>query len=112
MTNDDPWLFWEFSRFVASEIGKPIPDSQIWTIPLGVACFFVKIMEWAIWIGTFGGKPSITTDMLKYTAEIRTFDITKAKQRLDYRPRVEMKEGIRQAIGWHTARSLEAERTS
>jgi sterol-4alpha-carboxylate 3-dehydrogenase (decarboxylating) len=107
MTNDDPWPFWEFSRFVAAEIGKPIPDSQIWTIPLGVVCFFVKIMEWVIWIGTFGGRPSITTEMLKYTAEIRTFDITKAKQRLGYRPCVEMKEGIRRGIAWHMARSTE-----
>jgi sterol-4alpha-carboxylate 3-dehydrogenase (decarboxylating) len=39
--------------------------------------------------------------MIKYTAEVRTFDITKAKIRLGYRPRVVMKEGIRRAIRWH-----------
>jgi sterol-4alpha-carboxylate 3-dehydrogenase (decarboxylating) len=101
MTNDDPWPFWSFSRFVAAEIGKPIADAEIWTIPLGVVCFFVTILEWVTWIGTFGGHPSITTNMLKYTAEVRTFDMTKAKKRLGYRPRVDMKEGIRRAVAWH-----------
>jgi sterol-4alpha-carboxylate 3-dehydrogenase (decarboxylating) len=82
MTNDDPWPFWNFTRFVASEIGKPIADSDIWTIPLGVVCFFVTILQWVTWFVTLGGQPSITVNMLKYTAEVRTFDMSKAKKRL------------------------------
>jgi len=103
ITNDEPWLFWDFSRFVAAEIGKPIADKENWVIPLGVVCFFVTILEWITWATTFGGRPSLTltTGMIKYTAEVRTFNITKAKIRLGYRPHVAMKEGIRRAIRWH-----------
>lgn len=103
MTNDDPWPFWNFTRFVASEISEPITDSKIWVIPLGVVCFFLTILEWFTWIVTFGGQLSITVNMLKYTAEVRTFDISKVKKRLGFRPRMDMKEGIRRAIAWHLA---------
>jgi len=112
MTNDDPWPFWEFSRFIASEIGKPTRDEDIWLIPVGVICFFAMIVEWVTWIFTFGGQPSVTSNMLRYTAQVRTFDMTKAKERLGYKPRVDMKEGIRRAIAWHIAHSSELKETS
>lgn len=105
MTNDEPWPFWEFSRFVASEVGKPIADKDVWIIPLAVACFFVGVYEWIVWAVTLGGQPSITTNMLKYTAEVRTFDITKAKERLGYKPTVGMEEGIKRAVEWHLSHS-------
>ena len=105
LTNDDPWPFWSFTRFISSEVGKPVADTEIWTIPLGLILFFVNILKWVTWIVTFGGLPSVTINMVKYTAQIRTFDITKAKQRLGFRPRIDMKEGIRRAVGWHQAQS-------
>jgi sterol-4alpha-carboxylate 3-dehydrogenase (decarboxylating) len=110
LTNDDPWPFWEFSRFVASVIGKPIADKDIWLIPLGVALFCMRIVEWVAWI--FGSKPSVTANMLRYTAETRTFDITKAKKRLGYRPRVDMKEAIKRAVDWHLSIASERKKSS
>ncbi|KAF2807473.1 putative sterol-4-alpha-carboxylate 3-dehydrogenase, decarboxylating [Mytilinidion resinicola] len=95
LTNGDPWPFWDFSRFVAAEIGLPIADKDLWFIPLGIAIFVLS--------------PSITTRMLKYTAEVRTFDITKAKQRLGYRPRVGMEEGIKRAVASALSRSNTSE---
>lgn len=111
-TNGDPIPFWDFSRTVSGLIGKPLADSDIWTLPLGVVCFFVGIWEWVTWIVTVGGQPSITTNMLKYTAQVRTFDISKARRRLGYEPRVGMEEGIRRAVEWHLANSDRAKKST
>ncbi|KAH8719448.1 3-beta hydroxysteroid dehydrogenase/isomerase family-domain-containing protein [Phaeosphaeriaceae sp. PMI808] len=112
LTNGDPRPFWDFSRTVSGQIGKPLADKDIWTLPLGVVCFFVKILEWVTWIVTFGGQPSITTNMLKYTAQVRTFNISKARQRLGYEPRVSMEEGIRRAVEWHLSNSAKAKKST
>ncbi|ORX93674.1 putative sterol-4-alpha-carboxylate 3-dehydrogenase, decarboxylating [Clohesyomyces aquaticus] len=109
ITNGDPWPFWEFSRAVAMELGKPIADKEIWTIPLGVVCFFAVVVEWVTWVVTAGGRPSITADMLKYTAEVRTFDIGKSKKRLGYEPRVGIEEGVKRAVAWHLVNSAKTE---
>lgn len=110
LTNDDPRPFWDFSREVSAIIGKPLADQDIWTLPLGLVCFFVGILEWATWIVKLGGQPSITTNMLKYTAQVRTFNITKARQRLGYEPRVSMGEGIRRAVQWHLSNSTKSKK--
>lgn len=112
LPNGDPRPFWDFSRTVSEKIGKPLADKDIWTLPLGVVCFFAKIFEWITWIVTFGGQPSITTKMLKYTVQVRTFDISKAKQRLGYEPRVSMEEGIRRAVEWHLSNSARAKKST
>jgi hypothetical protein len=44
-------------------------------------------LEWGYWIFTFGKKaPRLTRARVKYTTMQRTLDITKAKERLGYRP--------------------------
>lgn len=74
---------------------------------MGVACFFMAIWEWLFWLGTWGGTPPITRRMLKYTAQVRTFDITKARERLGFEPRVGMEEGLRRGVEWNLAREAE-----
>ncbi|PVI08693.1 hypothetical protein DM02DRAFT_648021 [Periconia macrospinosa] len=80
LTNGDPWSFWDFLRTVSGLIGKPLADKDIWTIPLGLVAFFTIIFEWVTWVATLGGQPSITTNMLKYTAQVRTSNIFKARE--------------------------------
>jgi len=101
ITNDEPWPFWGFTRFVASEVGRPIADEDTWIIPLGVACFVVKILEWIVWVRSWGRWLSVTGNILRYTTQVRTFDIGKARKRLGYCPGVDMKEGIRRAVAWY-----------
>lgn len=105
ITNGDPWPFWDFTTAVSVDLEKPIGPKDIWHIQLGIAVFFVKIVEWVTWTLTLGGSPSITANMIKYTAQKRTFSIAKARERLGYRPRVDMKEGIKRAVGWHLSNS-------
>jgi sterol-4alpha-carboxylate 3-dehydrogenase (decarboxylating) len=107
MSNGKPWPFWAVGRHVSNLAGSPVTEKEVWKIPLGVACFFMAIWEWVFWLGTWGGTPPVTRKMLKYTAQIRTFDITKARKRIGYEPRVSMEEGLRRGVEWHLARDLE-----
>jgi sterol-4alpha-carboxylate 3-dehydrogenase (decarboxylating) len=58
----------------------------------------MTIWEWVYWVATCGGTPPVTRKMLKYTAQIRTFDIVKARKRLGYEPRVSMEEGLKVVV--------------
>jgi sterol-4alpha-carboxylate 3-dehydrogenase (decarboxylating) len=107
MTNGKPWPFWAVARYVSNLAGYPITEKEVWKIPLVVACFFMAIWEWMYWIATWGGTPPVTRKMLKYTAQIRTFDIMKARKRLGYEPRVSMEEGFRRGVEWYSTRDVE-----
>ncbi|CAI6339895.1 unnamed protein product [Periconia digitata] len=101
MTNGEPWLFWGAARFVSNAAGYPITEQQVWKIPMELVCFFMQIWELVYWVFTFGGEPEVKAKMLRYTGQIRTFDITKARERLGYEPRVSMEDGFRRGVKWH-----------
>lgn len=90
--------------YVSNLAGYPVTEKEVWKIPLVVACFFMAIWEWVYWVGTWGGTPPVTRKMLKNTAQIPTFDITKARKRLGYEPSVSMEEGLRRGVEWHLTR--------
>ncbi|KAF1844458.1 putative sterol-4-alpha-carboxylate 3-dehydrogenase, decarboxylating [Cucurbitaria berberidis CBS 394.84] len=104
LSNGDPWPFWQAARFVCKEGGYPIAEEDVWKMPIGVLSFFMVIWESIYWLLTLGGTPPVTLKMMKYTAQRRTFDITKAKERLGYVPRVSVAEGFRRGVHWHLAR--------
>lgn len=104
LSNDDPWYFWDVPRFMAATAGFPIEKADVWVFNMEVACFFLAMWEWIFWVITSGRTIAVNTRMLRYTSQQRTFDITKAKKRLGYRPRVGMKEGLRRSIEAHLGR--------
>jgi sterol-4alpha-carboxylate 3-dehydrogenase (decarboxylating) len=101
MTNGEPWRFWGAARFVSNAAGYPITEEEVWKIPLELVCFFMTIWEVVYWVFTLGGEPEVKARMLRYTQQVRTFDITKARERLGFKPRVTLKEGFRRAVNWH-----------
>lgn len=107
MTNGDPWLFWGAARFVSTAAGFPITEQKVWKIPMELVCFFMSVWEMIYWVFTLGGEPEVKARMLRYTGQVRTFDITKARQRLGYEPRVSMEEGLRRTVDWHLAQTAE-----
>ncbi|KAJ4291679.1 hypothetical protein N0V90_009574 [Kalmusia sp. IMI 367209] len=70
-------------------------------IPMELVCFFMAIWEVVYWVFTFGGEPEVKARMLRYTQQVRTFDITKARERLGYEPRVTLEDGFRRGVNWH-----------
>jgi len=107
MSNGEPWLFWGAARFVSTVAGYLIDEKEVWKIPMGLVCFVMAIWEFIYWVLTFGGTLKVTGRMVRYTGQVRTFDITKARKRLGYDPKVSVEEGFRRAVEWHLAREKE-----
>jgi sterol-4alpha-carboxylate 3-dehydrogenase (decarboxylating) len=110
MSNGEPWLFWGAARFVSTVAGYPINEQDIWKVPMELLCFFMAIWEFFYWVVTLGGTPEVTRKMMRYIAQVRTFDITKARKRLGYNPKVSVEEGFRRAVEWHLAQEKEKPR--
>jgi sterol-4alpha-carboxylate 3-dehydrogenase (decarboxylating) len=101
ITNDEPWHFWTFTRALAAAAGYPTPDKDVIVVPWRVMMGLAWVLEWAFWIFTFGRQEArLTRARVKYTTMERTLDITKAKERLGYRPQVGMQEGINRSAKW------------
>lgn len=112
ITNDEPWPFWNFVRAISAEAGHPVPQDQVTVVPTSVYYAFAVIAEWAVWAISLGSKEShINRRMVKYLTMNRTFDISKAKERLGYRPQVSMQEGIKRAVEFYIAHEADEKKT-
>lgn len=109
MSNGEPWLFWGAARLVSNAAGYPVTEQEVWKIPIEIVCFFFGIWEFLYWLITFGGEPEVKTKMLRYTQQVRTFDITKARERLGFEPRVPLDEGFRRGVNRHMEQISEVE---
>lgn len=99
ITNDEPVPFWDFARSVGEAAGYPTKLEDVTVIPKSVGLLLGTIMKWITWITSFGRKaPAFSWRGAKYSTQIRTFRIDKAKQRLHYRPSVSVHEGIRRSV--------------
>ncbi|KAF2679616.1 C-3 sterol dehydrogenase/C-4 decarboxylase [Lentithecium fluviatile CBS 122367] len=101
ITNDDPWNLWTFTRALAAAAGYPIAEKDVVAVPGRAMMTIAWVLEWAFWIFTAGRRePRLTRARVKYTTMVRTCDISKAKERLEYRPQIDMQEGIRRSAKW------------
>jgi sterol-4alpha-carboxylate 3-dehydrogenase (decarboxylating) len=99
VSNDDPWPFWELVRMVGSTAGYPVNQEAIWVVPSWLFYSIAVIVEWSVWVSSFGRRESLLNrKMVKYLTMNRTFDITKAKERLGYKPKFSISEGIELAV--------------
>jgi sterol-4alpha-carboxylate 3-dehydrogenase (decarboxylating) len=101
VTNDEPWLFWDFTRAVAKEAGFPVRDEDLKVIPRWVGMLLAFFAEWFVWIFSMGRKQSnLTRYGVRYSCITRTLNIDKAKKMLRYRPIVGMQEGLERTVRW------------
>lgn len=106
MTNDEPWPFWDFIRMVGAAAGFPVKKEEVWVIPAWFFYAFAVIAEWSVWLISFGRHESHTNrKVVRYLTINRTFDITKAKDRLGYPPQVSIEEAIRRAVNAYLSSS-------
>ncbi len=87
----------EFFTTIAKEAGYPIPDKSV---PLPVARVLAKIME-STW--RLLGKqeaPLLSSARIKFLGLNLGFSIEKARKELDYDPKVDFADGMRQTIEW------------
>ncbi|KAE8445509.1 hypothetical protein EG329_013399 [Mollisiaceae sp. DMI_Dod_QoI] len=102
VTNDEPWLFWDFTRAVAKEAGYEVKESEIKVIPRWVGMLMAFLAEWWVWIVSFGARESsLTRHGVRYSTLTRTLNIEKAKRRLGYKPIYSMQEGVERSVAWY-----------
>ncbi|KAL3475062.1 hypothetical protein BJX99DRAFT_167884 [Aspergillus californicus] len=101
ITNEDPWLFWDFQRAVSAEAGNPIRPEDIVVIPKWVGLTMGFINEWVAWIISGGTRSAnMTREGIRFSTLIRTLNGDKARQVLGYRPKVGVQEGLERSVRW------------
>lgn len=93
ITNDEHPMLWEVIRYVCREMGL---DHKLRQIPRSVAYAAATALE--LRARLFGGEPLLTRYSVTILAKTQTYDISHAKQRLGYRPRVSLEEGIARTL--------------
>ncbi|MCJ1310741.1 erg26, C-3 sterol dehydrogenase [Agyrium rufum] len=115
ITNDEPWLYWDFIRKVWACAGYETPLNKVWVIPNSVALGICSIAEWYIWITSCGRrrpKKLVRHQIENGCCMTRTLCIDKAKERLGYRPRIGLEEGIKKGVEWALSREITLAGTS
>lgn len=101
ITNGDPMPFWDFVRAIGEAAGHPVRKEDVWVIPQGLGLAMALIAEWIVWLLSFGKQTSTMNRAgIRYSCLTRTYCIDKARTRLGYNPKVDMKEGIRRSADW------------
>ncbi|KAE8149819.1 hypothetical protein BDV25DRAFT_130090 [Aspergillus avenaceus] len=109
ISNDEPWLFWDFQRAVAAQAGHPVRPEEIVVIPKWIGLTMGFISEWVVWIISLGTRtPNMTREGIRFSTLIRTLNITKAKRVLGYRPRIRVQEGIERSVQWFMERPVDS----
>ncbi|KKZ66209.1 hypothetical protein EMCG_08097 [[Emmonsia] crescens] len=97
ITNDEPWPFWDFAHAVSAAAGYPVTNP--WVVPPSVFYAIAVSVEWSVWLTSFGARSSqLNRKMVRFFTMTRTFDISKAKKRLGYRPEVNMKDAVNRSV--------------
>ncbi|KAL9009985.1 MAG: hypothetical protein Q9173_005035 [Seirophora scorigena] len=103
VTDDAAVPFWDVQRKVWAAGGHAIDLKRIQVIPAWVGMATAAFMEYLFWIFTLGHKlppNAFRRDVLRYSIEDGSYCIDKAKERLGYRPMIDMDEGIRRGVAW------------
>ena len=104
ITDGDPQPFWEFSRRIWRLVGDQTSSKEITVISRGIALGLCSVVEWAFFLLTLGLKkpPLLTMSRvyIQYSVYNATYNMEKAKQRLGYRPAVDLENNLKRSIAW------------
>jgi sterol-4alpha-carboxylate 3-dehydrogenase (decarboxylating) len=96
VTNGDPVPFWEFVRAIQRAAGSTIKPDQVRVINTRNALILAWLGGWFAWFTNT--KPSVTPAMIRYATMHRWYNIAKAKERLEYEPRVHWEIGVQRSV--------------
>ena len=101
VTNDETAPFWNFPHLIWRAAGWKGSPGDAWVIPRGPGLVIATIIEWLVWIFTLGMREAqFKREAVNFSSMTRTFNIDKAKQRLGYRPIVNMEDGVKRTTEW------------
>ena len=103
ITAGDPLPFWTWARMIWRLAGDETSPEDVTTIPRWFALSMARGLEWAFYLLTFGKvRPPLKISVLyiQYTMNTSTFDISKARTRLDYNPVADKEAILKRSIAW------------
>ncbi|MFQ6127131.1 MAG: NAD-dependent epimerase/dehydratase family protein [Candidatus Heimdallarchaeota archaeon] len=86
----------EIVEIAARAMNVNAPKSHI---PVLVARFFATLFEWRAKL--FGGTPRMSREMVTGFIANRSFDISKAKRELGYKPKIDLEHGMKSTVRWY-----------
>jgi len=96
IAGDRPVTWREFAEIVAKEYGrKPIRLS----IPVWLAKLLANLME--VSAKLISVKPPLTNSRIRYLTGYWAYDISKAREKLGYKPKISLEEGVRRTLEWY-----------
>lgn len=97
ITNMEPIKFWEFMSRILEGLGYERPKIKI---PAFVMMPIAHIVEWTYkLLGPYGMKvPQLTPSRIRLLSCSRSFNCSKAKDRLGYTPIVTLEEGLKRTV--------------
>ncbi|KAF5748373.1 hypothetical protein HS088_TW04G00326 [Tripterygium wilfordii] len=97
VTNMEPIKFWEFTSLVLEGLGYERPRIKI---PAFAVMPIAHVVEWMYKLfGRYGMKvPQLTPSRIRLLSCSRSFDCSKARERLGYTPIVSLKEGLKRTL--------------
>ena len=100
VTNDDPRHWYDFMNKVWAASGYDVTSIKPWIIPTWAALTLGSVSDWVVWAATLGYKKPqmLSREAVEYLCLNRTHDMSKAKERLGYRTRVSVDEGIERGV--------------
>lgn len=100
ITNGEPVEFWAFASLVWRLAGDRTSADKITIIPMWIAFFFAWLAEWVVWIFSAGSKrpEKFNRSQMENCSLDRTFDVTKAKERLKWLPKTRLEDAAQRGV--------------
>ena len=103
ITDGDPQPFWTFARMIWRMAEDETTLDQVTIVPGWLALLVARGIEWLFFLGTLGTiRPPLNISLLyiQYTIYNSTYDISKARTRLGYKPVVDLEGHLKRSVGW------------
>jgi nucleoside-diphosphate-sugar epimerase len=98
LTGEEPVTLNELVRLVAETVGVPPPR---WRFPVAPVYLAGLLCELAC--RPFGIDPPLHRRRVDFFRKTRSFDIGKAREQLGFKPRTDLREGLRLTAEWYRA---------
>lgn len=99
ISNGDPISVKEWFSQVLAIIDRPFKPQNV---PESAAKIMAGIMEFVSYLPFVNKEPPMTRFTVGYTAKSMTLSIDKAKQKLNYSPKISNREGFERYAKWYT----------
>jgi nucleoside-diphosphate-sugar epimerase len=97
ISNGEPVLLWKAIGEVLNALGHQLPQGKV---PLGIALFAARMMETKARL-TGMKEPSLTRYGVGTLTQSLTMDISAAREKLGYAPKMNTQEAIAEFVKWY-----------